>query len=73
MVYTSNTSTVQVADVSIDLDEKSLKSFTSDDFIQFRFIQPEHRGGFCDCWSVANLRVIHWAYHDLRYTCMHCG
>ena len=23
--------------------------------LRFRFIQTEHRGGFCDCWEVANL------------------
>ena len=27
-------------------------SFSS---LRFRFIQKEHRGGFCDCWAVANL------------------
>ena len=25
--------------------------------IQFRFIQLDHCGGFCDCWAVANLTV----------------
>ena len=25
--------------------------------VQFRFVQLEHRGGFCDCWAVANLTV----------------
>ena len=24
---------------------------------QFRFVQMEHRGGFCDCWAVANLTL----------------
>ena len=24
---------------------------------QFRFVQLEHRGGFCDCWAVANFTV----------------
>ena len=24
---------------------------------QFRFAQMEHRGGFCDCWAVANLTL----------------
>ena len=24
---------------------------------QFRFVQLEHRGGFCDCWAVANLTL----------------
>ena len=23
--------------------------------IQFRFVQFDHCGGFCDCWAVANL------------------
>ena len=25
--------------------------------VQFRFVQSEHHGGFCDCWAVANLTV----------------
>ena len=25
--------------------------------VQFRFVQLEHRGEFCDCWAVANLTV----------------
>ena len=25
--------------------------------IQFRFVQLDHHGGFCDCWAVANLTV----------------
>ena len=25
--------------------------------VQFRFVQLDHRGGFCDCWAVANLTV----------------
>ena len=24
---------------------------------QFHFVQMEHRGGFCDCWAVANLAL----------------
>jgi hypothetical protein len=24
---------------------------------QFHFVQMEHRGGFCDCWAVANLTL----------------
>ena len=27
------------------------------DSSQFRFVQSEHRGGFCDCWAVANLTL----------------
>ena len=26
--------------------------------IRFRFIQPEHRGGFCNCWEVGDLTVM---------------
>ena len=25
--------------------------------VQFRFVQLDHRGGFCDCWAVANFTV----------------
>jgi hypothetical protein len=27
------------------------------DSSQFHFFQMEHRGGFCDCWAVANLTL----------------
>lgn len=26
---------------------------------QLKFVQREHRGGFCDCWAMANLTVNH--------------
>lgn len=26
-------------------------------YVQFRFVQPEHHGGYCDCWGVTNLKV----------------
>ena len=37
-------------------------TFTTDldyysEYFQFRFVQLDHRGGFCDCWAVANLTV----------------
>ena len=24
---------------------------------QLRFIQSDHRGGYCDCWAVTNLSI----------------
>ena len=37
--------------------------------LRFRFIQREHRGGFCDCWAVANLTatLTSGEVKDLRY------
>ena len=32
---------------------------TASEPFQFRFVQWEHHGGFCDCWAVANLTLIH--------------
>ena len=34
------------------------------DFIQFRFIQLDHRGGFCDCWAVAGLTITYLGYRN---------
>ena len=70
MLDRDNTSTIQITKVTIDVEEDWLQTFTNDSSIRFRLIQLEHRGGFCDCWSVADLKVIHWADQDLRYTCM---
>ena len=25
--------------------------------VQLRFVQSDHRGGFCDCWAVYNLSL----------------
>ena len=25
--------------------------------VQFRFVQADHRGGFCDCWAVGYLNI----------------
>lgn len=25
--------------------------------VQFRFVQPDHQGGFCDCWAVMHLNI----------------
>ena len=29
------------------------------DFFQFRFVQLDHRGGFCECWAVADLTITY--------------
>ena len=34
------------------------------ELFQFRFVQQEHRGGFCDCWAVANLTLTHFLSFD---------
>ena len=39
----------QITDRRFQLNQCSFNHF------RFRFIQREHRGGFCDCWAVANL------------------
>ena len=41
--------TTFVVDLNINLQQCSFNH------LRFRFIQTEHRGGFCDCWEVANL------------------
>ena len=45
--------------------------------IQFRFVQLEHRGGFCDCWAVANLTVTppngQATDSELVYVCKNYG
>ena len=41
-------------DAVVDLRNMRLNR-CSFNHLQFRFIQREHRGGFCDCWEVANL------------------
>ena len=28
--------------------------------LQFRLVQSDHRGGFCDCWAVAKLIIINF-------------
>ena len=33
--------------------------------VQFRFVQLDHRGGFCDCWAVANLTVTYQGYTNM--------
>ena len=25
--------------------------------VQFRFVQPDHRGGFCDCWAMVHVNI----------------
>ena len=31
---------------------------SSEEYIQLRFVQLEHRGGFCDCWDIHDLVVV---------------
>ena len=33
--------------------------------VQFRFVQLDHRGGFCDCWAVANLTITYQGYTNV--------
>ena len=48
-------------------DDNSTTIFVADlgdcsDYFQFRFVQLEHRGGFCDCWAVADLAITYQGY-----------
>ena len=47
------------SDVVSEVDELSIRKIEANTSIQIRFIQQEHRGGFCDCWALANLSIIH--------------
>ena len=47
---------IQMTSFLVKLDARLMDS---NKIIQFRFVQLEHRGGYCDCWGVANLKVIH--------------
>lgn len=57
---------IQMARYIVELDKTFVDHFTAKDFIQFQFIQVEHRGGFCNCWSISNLKVIDWAQSEFR-------
>ena len=55
-------------DITVDLRNIRLDQ-CSFNHLRFRFIQREHRGGFCDCWAVANLTatLTSGEVKDLRY------
>ena len=44
---------MSVRSYSTSIDDIALSALP----VQFRFFQLDHRGGFCDCWAVANLTV----------------
>ena len=52
----TNESNVTRHEVMVDL-RHSVNRLAQCSFnhLRFRFIQTEHRGGFCDCWVVADL------------------
>ena len=54
-VYEYNVTRYDIVVDRVDL-KKELSKCTFNHF-RFRFIQREHRGGFCDCWAVANLKA----------------
>ena len=50
--------------------DSSTTTFTTDldyysEYFQFRFVQLDHRGGFCDCWAVANLTITYQGYTNV--------
>ena len=47
-------------DISVTTFIASLDKYS--DFFQFRFVQLDHRGGFCDCWAVADLIITYQGY-----------
>lgn len=65
MLLTGNesTNTNNITTFVVDLDARFVKDFAchGDNFFQFGLIQLEHRGGFCDCWAVADLTLINLA------------
>ena len=55
-VVNATNSDITRYDMIVDLrDQISRLNQCSFNHLRFRFIQREHRGGFCDCWAVANL------------------
>ena len=55
-VVNASNSDIMRYDMIVDLkDETRRLDQCSFNHLRFRFIQSEHRGGFCDCWAVANL------------------
>lgn len=47
--------------VSVTNVVSNVANGSANELFQFRFVQQEHRGGFCDCWAVANLTLTHLA------------
>ena len=55
-VVNASNSNIMRYDMTVDLrDQISRLNQCNFNHLRFRFIQREHRGGFCDCWAVANL------------------
>ena len=52
---TSKRARVDVSRFVLDLQLNGSQELQ--DSSQIRFIQMDHRGGFCDCWAVANLTL----------------
>lgn len=50
---TINMASINVTRIAVELNERQLFQEES----ELRFAQREHRGGFCDCWAVANLTI----------------
>ena len=48
---------VVVSKCEFELSHSRLRRCYCNNLNQFRFIQLNHRGGFCDCWEVTNLTV----------------
>ena len=64
---------VEVRSYSARIEDIALSALP----VQFRFVQLEHRGGFCDCWAVANLTVTlpsgQATDSELVYVCKNYG
>ena len=55
-VVNASNSDIMRYDIIVDLRDQIWRlDQCSFNHLRFRFIQREHRGGFCDCWAVANL------------------
>jgi hypothetical protein len=53
---TSKRARVDISRFALDLSQLN-GSQELQNSSQFHFVQMEHRGGFCDCWAVANLTL----------------
>lgn len=54
---TSLRAEIEFIEFVADLDSIIMYRLNNNKYVQFHFVQPEHHGGYCDCWGVTNLKV----------------
>ena len=48
---------ITVRSYTLHFPTNNVDRVNSSQRLQFRFVQPDHRGGFCDCWAVVHLNI----------------